>query len=130
MAKADLILKSDLAFGAQMKTFKNNIVPVAASLGVTPAQVAAQAAEADYFNYVLACQNLMLAHSTAWKATKKLARNGSLTGESQGLGDPVLPDPVPLVRRAWSAGSARRCGRSRPVPIIPHPPAKGWASRR
>ncbi len=59
--------------------------------------MAAQAADSDYFNYVLACQNLMLAHSKAWTATKKLVRNGSLTGESQGLGDPVLPDPVPLV---------------------------------
>jgi hypothetical protein len=95
MAKADLILKSDFAFGAQMRTFKNNLGPVAASLGVTPEQVAAQAADADYFDYVLASQNLMLAHSKAWTAMRKLVRKGSATGEFNGLKTPVLPAPVP-----------------------------------
>jgi hypothetical protein len=104
MAKADLILKSDLAFGAQMKTFKNNIGPVAASLGVTPEQVAAQAADSEYYNYVLVCHNLMQAHSKGWTATKKLVRAGKMKGEFNGLGSPVLPDPVPSV----SPGVERR----------------------
>jgi len=97
MAKGDLILKGDLVFGAQMKTFKNNIGPVASSLGLTPAQVAQQAADADYFNYVLACQNTALAHSKGWSSLKKLTRAGSAAGEFNGLEPLALPAPVPPV---------------------------------
>jgi len=97
MAKADLILKGDLVFGAQMRTFKNNIAPIAAGLGLTPAQVASQAADSDYYNYVLACQNLMLSHSKGWTAMKKLVRTGKSTGEFKGLEAPILPPPVPPV---------------------------------
>jgi hypothetical protein len=97
MAKGDLIFKGDLAFGAQMKTFKNNIGPVAASLGLTPAQVAQQAADSDYYNYVLACQNMVLSHSKAWTALKKLTRAGKAAGGFNGLELLALPDPVPPV---------------------------------
>ena len=97
MAKGDLILKGDLAFGAQMKTFKNNIGPVAASLGLTPVQVAQQAADSDYYNYVHDCQNLVLNHSKAWTALKQLTRAGKVAGEFNGLGALVLPAAVPPV---------------------------------
>ncbi len=104
MAKGDLILKGDLAFGAQMRTFKNNVGPVAASLGLAPAQVAQQAADADYFNYVLACQNLVLNHSKGWTALKRNTRVGSGAGGFNVLGALALPDPVPPV----AAGVERR----------------------
>jgi hypothetical protein len=97
MAKADLIHKGDLVFGAQLRTFKNNIGPVAASLGVTPEQVAAQAADSDYYNYVLAGHGQMLAHAKGWTALKKITRTGRMTGEFTGLQAPVLPTPVPPV---------------------------------
>ena len=97
MAKADLIHKGDLVFGAQMRTFKNNIGPVAASLGMTPEQVAAQAADADYYNYVLACHAQMLAHAKGWTALKKNTRIGRMTGVLSSLEAPVLPTPVPPV---------------------------------
>jgi hypothetical protein len=97
MAKGDLIFKGDLAFGAQMKTFKNNIGPVAASLGLTPAQVAQQAADSDYYNYVHDCQNLVLNHSKAWTALKKSIRAGKATGDPNALNTLDLPAPVPPV---------------------------------
>lgn len=97
MAKADLILKGDLVFGAQMRTFKNSIAGLAATLGVTPAQVASQAADSDYYNYLLASHGLMLSHARGWTALKKLVRTGRARGEFNGLEAPVLPDPVPPV---------------------------------
>ena len=97
MAKADLIHKGDLVFGAQLRTFKNNIGPVAASLNVSPEQVAAQAADADYYNYVLISHGLLLAHARGWTALKKITRTGRQTGVFNGLEAPVLPAPVPPV---------------------------------
>lgn len=55
MAKSDYISQNDDAFAAQIQAFKNAIGAYAATLGLTPAQVIAQAADADYFSYVIAC---------------------------------------------------------------------------
>lgn len=54
MAKSDYLSQNDDAFAAQMQAFKNAVAAYAATLGLTPAQVTAQAADADYFSYVLA----------------------------------------------------------------------------
>ena len=48
MPKGNFIQGNDNAFAAQLKTFKINITAYAATLGVAPAQVTAQAADADY----------------------------------------------------------------------------------
>ena len=69
MAKKDYIQQNDLAFALQLNTFKANIgsYPM---LGLTPAQVTAQAADADYFNYLVQTQSIMqndAKATTAWR---------------------------------------------------------------
>ncbi len=75
-------------------TFKNAIGAYAAGLGVTPAQVTAQAADADYFNYTLQCQEIIQNASKQWTAWKDLARYG---GNTPPTGAPVLPTFPTLV---------------------------------
>ena len=77
MAKIDLIPKSDFAFATQLQTFQQNIGQHAASLGVTPEQVAAQSADADYYRYVVQSQQEVLAHSRGCTALRKIVRKGS-----------------------------------------------------
>ena len=59
MAKTDFLSSNDNQFAAQQQTFKTGIGGYAVLLGVTPAQQAAQAADADYFSYVISCQQIM-----------------------------------------------------------------------
>ena len=56
MAKSDYLSSNDEAFAAQLQNFKTAVPGFAATLGLTPAQVSAQAADADYFSFVLACK--------------------------------------------------------------------------
>lgn len=88
MPRADYIQYNDDLFNAQMQTFKNGIGGYATLLGVTPAQVAMQANDADCFNYILQCQDLMLHAGQQWTAWKKIERNG---GTPLASGAPVLP---------------------------------------
>jgi len=76
MAKNDLIPKGDVAFAQQLLMFKLNIGKFAALLGLSAAQVAAQAADADYYEYVVQCQQEMLSHSKAWTTRRKTIRKG------------------------------------------------------
>lgn len=84
MAKHDLIAKGDAAFAQQMQMFKLNIGKYAALLGLTPEQVAAQAADADFYQYIVECQQQMLTHSKTWTVLRKTLRKG----------DPTLADPA------------------------------------
>jgi hypothetical protein len=68
MAKTSSINPSDDGFAHQITTFKNAVGAYAAGLGVTPAQVTAQAADADYFNYTLQCQGIIQNASKQWTA--------------------------------------------------------------
>lgn len=88
MAKTDYVSSSDDAFGHQLITFKNAIGAYATALGVSAAQVTAQAADADYFNYVLQCQEIMQNGARQWTAWKSLQRSG---GAAPPTGAPVLP---------------------------------------
>ncbi len=88
MPKSDYLKRKDAQFAAQLNTFKNNIGAYATLLGVSPAQVSAQAADADYFNYVLACQEIMANGSQQWTAWKDLVRLG---GTPPASGMPVAP---------------------------------------
>ncbi len=80
MAKSSYLSSSDDGFGHQLTTFKNAIGAYAAGLGVTPAQVTAQAADADYFNYTLQCQEIMQNAAKQWTAWKALERNRKSPG--------------------------------------------------
>ncbi len=88
MPKADYIESADEAFVAQLRTFKENIGSYATLLGVTPAQVTAQAADADYMAYVQDCQQAVLQAGQQWSAWKRLVRGG---GTAPPTGIPVLP---------------------------------------
>lgn len=88
MPKSDYVSQNDAAFSAQMQTFKTNIGAYATTLGVSPAQVTAQAADADYFAYALACQQTMQNGSQQWTAWKNLMRGG---GTPPSTGTPVAP---------------------------------------
>jgi hypothetical protein len=97
MAKSDYLSANDDGFAAQMLTFKTTIGSYASALGVTPAQVTAQAADADYFNYCLACQKLTQGYAQQWTAWKNLSRmggEGTLTGAPAA---PTLPAAVAVV---------------------------------
>ncbi len=88
MAKSDYIAPNDDAFNAQLQTFKNGIAGYATLLGLTAPQVAAQAADAAYFDYTLKCLNLMANGAQQWTAWKNLARMG---GTAPATGAPVAP---------------------------------------
>lgn len=88
MAKSSYLSTTDDGFAHQLQTFENAIGAYAAGLGVTPAEVAAQAADADYFGYVLQCQEIMQNASKQWTAWKDLERRG---GSVPPTGAPVIP---------------------------------------
>jgi hypothetical protein len=97
MPKSDYIAYKDEAFAAQLQAFKTAIPGYATILGVTPAQVAAQAADADYFSYVLAGAQLMRNSATQWVGWKDLVRDGGDTPPSGAPTTPPLPPAVPPV---------------------------------
>ena len=97
MPKSSYISFNDDAFAAQLQTFKNAIGAYAVALGVTPAQVTAQAADADYFSYVLAGQQLMRNGALQWTGWKNLTRGGGDPPPSGAPVAPVFPAAVPAV---------------------------------
>jgi hypothetical protein len=97
MPKADPIHRSDELFGAQLKLFKTAIGPYAALLELSPAQIATQAADSDFFNYVLLRQRLMLNGGQQWTSFKDALRRGSRTAAATVPVDPVWPAAVPPV---------------------------------
>ena len=97
MPKSDYIPNPDAAFSAQLQTFKNNIGGYAALLGVSAAQIAAQAADAAYLAYVLACNDAVQNSAQQWTAWKNLLRGG---GTAPAAGAPlatVFPATVAAV---------------------------------
>jgi hypothetical protein len=101
MAKSDYINKSDTDFAAQLETFKTTIGGYAATLNVTPAQVTAQAADSDYFNYLLACRDVMANGAQQWNGWKSLIRAGGTPPPS---GAPVIAPAFPAVVPAVAPG--------------------------
>ena len=88
MAKSNYIKQNGDAFAAQLRQFKLAITPYATLLGLTPAQVAGQAADADYFTFLLACLLGMSNGAQQWTGWKDLVRGG---GTAPASGAPVLP---------------------------------------
>lgn len=88
MPKSDYINNSDPLFAGQMQTFKSAIGPYAATLNVTPAQVTSQAADADYFSYLVTSQTTMQNGAQQWTTWKDLIRDG---GTPPPAGAPVPP---------------------------------------
>ena len=95
MAKTDFLKVRDLDFLSQMQTFKNTIGNYAIVLDLSPAEVAAQAADADFFKYICECQQSIQNSAQAFTAWKNITRvGGTLTGTPQ---LPVFPPTVPVV---------------------------------
>ncbi len=97
MPKASYIKSADEEFSTQLLTFKNNIGAYTATLGVTAPQVAAQAADATYFEFLVACQQIARNFGQQCTAWKDLIRDG---GEPPSTGMPVVPPfptPPPVV---------------------------------
>ena len=94
MPKANYIQSNDDAFLAQQITFRNAIPAHAAVLGVTDPQIAAQAADVAYFDYVLQCQKVMQNGAQQWTAWKDLTRNGGTPPPAGAPGAPTLPAAV------------------------------------
>lgn len=97
MARSNYISSTDDGFAAQLQTFRNAIGGYATTLGVSAAQVTAQAADADYFSYVLELQKLMLASSRQWTGWKDIIRGGGNPPPTGGPVAPVFPTAVPPV---------------------------------
>ena len=97
MAKSDYIRTADQAFSAQLQTFKNAIGSYATLLDVSAADISAQAADADYFAYVLAAQQLMHNGSRQWTSWKILQREGGDPPPTGAPVPPTFPTAVPPV---------------------------------
>ena len=97
MPKSDFVPSNDGAFGANLNTFKNNIGPYAATFGLSAPTIAAQAADADYFGYALACHNIARVSAQEWSRWKEITRYGG-TPPSTGMpAAPTFPAAVPPV---------------------------------
>jgi len=98
MAKTTNLDQRDNQLAAELEAFKNAIGPYASRLGVSRDQVAAQAADSDYFGYTLAVQELLTTGSKQWNSWKTLLRDGGnvpATGTPQPPDFPGAPPPVP-----------------------------------
>lgn len=97
MAKTDYVQTNDDGFNVQQQTFKNGIGGYSALLGLTAAQIAAQLADADYFDYSLKCLNVMANGAQQWTAWKNIERSGGAAPASGAPVAPVFPAAVPAV---------------------------------
>ncbi|MDQ6626674.1 MAG: hypothetical protein M3Y69_11160 [Verrucomicrobiota bacterium] len=97
MAKSNYLDPSDDGFAHQLTTFMNAIGAYAATLSVSAAQVASQAADALYFSYVLAVQELMANSAKQWTAWKTLQRMGGSVPPTGAPVAPTFPTAVPVV---------------------------------
>jgi hypothetical protein len=97
MAKSNYLDQSDDGFAHQLTTFMNAIGAYAATLGVGTAQVATQAADALYFNYVLSVQELMTNSAKQWTAWKTLQRMGGSVPPTGAPVAPTVPATPPVV---------------------------------
>jgi hypothetical protein len=97
MPKSSYIQFNDDAFAAQIQAFKNAIPGYAATLGLTTNETKPQAGDADYYSYVLACQQLARNSGSQWTAWKDIARTGGDLPPSGAPVAPVFPTEVPAV---------------------------------
>ncbi len=94
MPKADAINRSDELFAAQLLFFKRAIGDYAATLGLSPAQIASQAADADFYGYVSAIQRLMQNGGQSWTSYKAALRRGPETAAATVPSAPTFPPAV------------------------------------
>lgn len=105
MPKGDRIKSGERAFSNQLLHFKGAIGAYATLLDVTPAMVAAQAADADRYKWELDVAEGCAQCSEQWTAWKDITRNG---GTFPASGAPVdLPWPTPAPAAVAPGAEAR-----------------------
>jgi len=97
MAKRDFLEQVDIAFVTQLLVFKNAIGPYETLFGLTPAEVAQQAADADFFKYVVEYHAGLVPFAKAVTAYRNNLRSGKQPGPAAVVPVPVLPPPPPAV---------------------------------
>jgi hypothetical protein len=97
MRKSDPILQNDQAFAGQMQTFKSEIGNYATTLSLSADIIKGQAADADYFDYCVKCQHIMLSCGQQWTVWKDLTRDGGTPPPTGVPAMPTLPVAVPPV---------------------------------
>ena len=97
MPKSDFIENNDDAFAAQTQKFKLNIGSYTTLFTLTAPQIAAQAADANYFAFVQTCQQIMLDSSQQWTVWKLLTRRGGSAPAAGAPMPPVFPAAVPAM---------------------------------
>ncbi len=97
MAKTDYIMQGGAGFSDQLNTTKNAIAGYAATLGLTPAQVAAQAADAAYYAHVLENETVLKNAARQAVAWADIVRDGGASPPTGAPVAPVLPAAVPPV---------------------------------
>ncbi len=97
MARNDYIQPSDDGFAAQLQAFKTAITPYVGAFGLSGAEVGAQAADADYFSYVIAAHKNIQQTAQQWTAWKDIARDGGTADDAGAPDAPALPAAVPPV---------------------------------
>jgi len=97
MAKADYLNPDEMGFATQLKLFKNNIGKFAALLEITPAQIEQQAADADFFEYVVLCYEMLNASGKSATAFRNHLRHAKDPGPATPMPVPILPLAPPAV---------------------------------
>lgn len=97
MPKSDYIKSNETEFSAQLTAFKLAIGGYATALGLPAAQVTAQANDADYYAYVVACRSLMQQGAQQHTAWRDLLRAGGAPPASGVPVPPTFPAAVPPV---------------------------------
>lgn len=97
MAKSDYIEPNEDAFNAQLQTFKNGIGGYSALFSLTSAQLAAQAADAAYLDFILKGLAVMANGAQQWTAWRNIERTGGTQPASGAPVAPMFPAAVPAV---------------------------------
>jgi hypothetical protein len=97
MAKTDYIKNNDAEFSAQLTAFKNAIGAYTATFGLTPLQISTQANDADYFAYVVACQDIAVKSGQQYTGWRDILRDGGAPPASGVPMAPVFPAAVAAV---------------------------------
>ncbi|HEY1770451.1 MAG TPA: hypothetical protein VGG02_09380 [Chthoniobacterales bacterium] len=97
MPKEDPIKDNNAEFSGQLQTFKNNVTDYSAVLGLSAGAVSGQAADADYIQYCVLCQNIALLYGRQWTAWLRGVRSGHGVAGSGAPVAPTLPTAVPAV---------------------------------
>lgn len=97
MPKSDYITQGNVGFSDQLNTTRNAIAGYAATLGLTPAQVASLAADAAYYAHVLEIGTVLKNASRQASSWAEIIRDGGAAPPTGAPVQPIFPAAVPPV---------------------------------